>query len=431
MSQPITLIVGGTKVLERELQNAQPQSRQVSVATIEEAARVLGQPGVALIVLGPTLRRALAMVSTLRREGQTDPKLMVVYRDDLREEVRRHQKGKAVADSYIAQSRIQHEVAAAITAMQSGQGGVDDLSEDTLEEIDDVTQMLDVVAPGDVLGAFDATALPAEDLESLDEELVEEVQDEELELDELDIEAVEEDADDATELEAVELVEEIEALDEGEAQVTEMIDDLEVEELEEEAVEAEAAAVPAAPAAATASAVPATQSPPTQAAATPATPPARTAEATAQAATTRPPSGAHTMLGELTSFVEKLQEAAQTIARLEAENEELRGRLATAQESAARADAHQAEAAKLQTQVEEQRAQVEELRVRLHGAEEARSAAVDARMRAEQQAAARDDELSALRGTTSGLQAQVESAKKAAAVASEALQAVARSLSGS
>ena len=205
--QPVALLVGGTKIIERTLQEVLT-APLVIVGTMEEAMRIMGEKNVALTVLGPTLRRSLAEVATLRREGQTDPRLIVVYRDDLREEVKRHMRGKNLADRYVTQSRIGKELAPAASELWaqidsqrfSGQvngagqtgttGELDEIPLDAMEELtegagEEVNEGVGGAAqgidgsslqalpdddaaygdeappprPGEVLGAFDARAL--------------------------------------------------------------------------------------------------------------------------------------------------------------------------------------------------------------------------------------------------------------------------------
>ncbi|MBI5608627.1 MAG: hypothetical protein HY902_07075 [Deltaproteobacteria bacterium] len=191
MSEAIILLVGGTKVLERELQNA-ANLPLISVATMEEGVKIMTEKPTAAIILGPTLRRALAMVSTLRREGQSEPKLMVVYRDDQRDEVKRHQRGKSVADSYIAQSRIQREVGPGLRELLA-QSQITQLQPEDFAS-DNSTQMLDLATieieeeelpptpPVEMVGELDEAALePIEELtDELTEDLTEELTDGEM-----------------------------------------------------------------------------------------------------------------------------------------------------------------------------------------------------------------------------------------------------------
>ena len=175
MSESNALLVGGTKVLERELQNHLSMPL-LSVATIEDAAKIIQERQPKLIVLGPTLRRALATVTTLRREGQTEPRLMVVYRDDQRDEVKRHQKGKQVADSYIVQSRIQKEVGPAIGQLLglSGESALEEIPADALSASDEFSAADEApqlpptgtTGPNDVLGSYGDAARRAEQLQT-------------------------------------------------------------------------------------------------------------------------------------------------------------------------------------------------------------------------------------------------------------------------
>lgn len=215
MSEPIALLVGGTKVLERELQN-HLQMPLLSVATIEDAAKIIQERQTKLIVLGPTLRRALATVTTLRREGQTEPRLMVVYRDDQRDEVKRHQKGRQVADSYIVQSRIQKEVGPAIGNLLglSGETSLEEIPAEALSVEEDHLAADEglqppptgTTGPNDVLGSYDDAARRAEQLQTetleadalelleelpmMEDELLEELDDGELSMEEMTLDEI-------------------------------------------------------------------------------------------------------------------------------------------------------------------------------------------------------------------------------------------------
>ena len=251
----VVLLVGGTKILERALQTA-VQAPLVSVGTIEEAMRVLDERPAGLVVFGPTLRRSLAMVSTCRREGLTEPKLLVVYRDDQRDEVKRHMKGKSVADRYVIQSRIGKDLEPAAAELWSGaqltqRGTNDDLEEIPLEALEDLhelhTREMDVLeledadlpppAPGEILGAFDPSAFESDQghFESRqDEGELEEM--EEIEL--LDDGALEEmppvTFNGTMELSLEDLVEELEPIELAEEEAGEAIEELDGFELVEE-----------------------------------------------------------------------------------------------------------------------------------------------------------------------------------------------------
>ena len=583
MSETIALLVGGTKVLERELQNHLPMPL-VSVATIEEAAKILGERPTRVIVLGPTLRRALATVTTLRREGQTDPRLMVVYRDDQRDEVKRHQKGRQVADSYIAQSRIQREVGPALALMlgNSSETSLEEISADALtsEEIaaEDVPPPVNTaelepldgatLSPpaldgdqraqtleGDILEFLDEfpmeeddlleeledgeltledlpleelpleeltlEELPLDDLpladlsvaleptlaggehpqasgehDLLSSELLEDMSDslEDMELEELSLETAElvsADADsdgvlsaDLDSLEAVEevvtadLIEEVSANTERfeELETVELMEDLEDSQEDMPATEANlpatAAAVqdgltlaqpaelmeeislddaveeelaPAAPIEVAplppmahahvavhqeiAAVEPAVQQPsapePVMAQPVMAQPvisePSVSAPVVAQpvvseqvvpvsSVSRRQPSGAQVMFNELTSFMERLQDAASANARLEAENEQLREALELAK---------RAGRPELEAEVSTLRQSVGDLQLRLIGAEQARDAAVEARMRAEQSQGNHADELTRLRAELAAAAQELAAARQESAVRSE------------
>ncbi len=177
MSQSVALLVGGTKVLERALQSALPDARHVVAATMEEATATLGSGDVHLLVVGPTMRRGLQAVTALRAGGSTEPRILVVYRDDQQSEVKRHQKGTTPADRYVAQSHIGKELTDAAIALWQLDGAVtpeagteevlEELAGDSIEEIDAIEDEISLSddeveeepPPVDeVLGEFDAGA---------------------------------------------------------------------------------------------------------------------------------------------------------------------------------------------------------------------------------------------------------------------------------
>jgi hypothetical protein len=227
---------------------------------------VLDERRVGLIVFGPMLRRSLAMVATLRREGQTTPRMLVVYRDDQREEVKRHMKGRIVADRYVIQSRIAKDLAPAASELWHGAGRADtrdleDLpaaamaAEGATREMSILelggdepppTPAFDDSRHGEVLGAFDGSAFAeeqdddlaleeVEEFEMLDDAMLEELPQGgntlELSLDDL-----------VEELEPVELSEEEAGETLEELDGAELIEELEAEELDVDALEEEAAA---------------------------------------------------------------------------------------------------------------------------------------------------------------------------------------------
>lgn len=566
MSEAIALLVGGTKVLERELQNHLPMPL-VSVATIEEAAKILGERPTRVIVLGPTLRRALATVTTLRREGQTDPRLMVVYRDDQRDEVKRHQKGRQVADSYIAQSRIQREVGPALALMlgNSSESSLEEISADALtsEEIaaedvpppvntadlgpldaatlsppalggdqraqtleSDILEFLDEfpMEEDDLLEELDDGELTLEDLpleelpleeltleelpldelplaelsvglepglsgvglpqasgehDVLSSELLEDMSDslEDMELEELSLEPAEIVSADLDSLEAVEevvtadLIEEVSANTERfeELEAVELMEDLEdfqedmpaaganspasaaavpeaatsapaaesLEEIaledaveEEEALTAPIEIAPLPPMAhahahvaavavlqETAAVEPAVRQPaePERVVSEPAVPEPVAPVVPVSTVSRRQPSGAQAMFSELTSFMERLQDAASANARLEAENEQLREALELAK---------RAGRPELEAEVSTLRQGVGDLQLRLIGAEQARDAAVEARMRAEQSQGHHADELTRLRAELAAAAQELAAARQESAVRLEQEQAL-------
>lgn len=260
MSEPIALLVGGTKVLERELQN-HLQMPLLSVATIEDAAKIIQERQTKLIVLGPTLRRALATVTTLRREGQTDPRLMVVYRDDQRDEVKRHQKGRQVADSYIVQSRIQKEVGPAIGNLLglSGETSLEEIPAEALSVQEDLSSADEALqppptgttGPNDVLGSYDEAARRAEQLQTetleadalelleelplMEDELLEELDDGELSMEDMTLDEIA--LDDMTLQELPALSEELDGRGgDGDLLASDLLEDM-VEELDAEVEE--------------------------------------------------------------------------------------------------------------------------------------------------------------------------------------------------
>ena len=118
MAQRTALLLGGTKMVERHLRRALPADvDMIEMRTIEAAMRRLEDDSVAILVFGPTLRRSLALVTTLRSDPRTSRvPLVVVYRDDQRSDVDRHLAGRYKADAYVIQSRAQRELEAAIGA---------------------------------------------------------------------------------------------------------------------------------------------------------------------------------------------------------------------------------------------------------------------------------------------------------------------------
>lgn len=166
MSQ-LCLILGGTSVLERSIQTALGAA-PIVVGSVEEAAAQAEKNPDAIVVLGPTYRRALAAVGQIRPEGKTRPLILVVYRDDQKDEVKRHQRGKTVADKYVQQSRANKDLEPALKALLTAE----------VEEIEAVELLEE---PGEeVLGEIDGAALEsieddaeemtAEDLEMLEED---------------------------------------------------------------------------------------------------------------------------------------------------------------------------------------------------------------------------------------------------------------------
>ncbi len=166
MSQ-VCLILGGTNVLERSIQSALGAAPIVVGSAEEVTAQLVHHPD-AIVVLGPTFRRALAAVAQIRPEGQTQPPILVVFRDDQKDEVKRHQKGKAVADKYVQQSRAAKELEPALQALMAAL--VEEIDAVELEE--EVTEEL--IAELDAAGLEaledDAEEMTADDLEALEDD---------------------------------------------------------------------------------------------------------------------------------------------------------------------------------------------------------------------------------------------------------------------
>lgn len=480
MTQPIALLAGGTKILERALQTTLPAELAI-VATIEEAAKVMGERPVGLVVLGPTLRRALAMVATLRREGQTWPRLLVVYRDDQRDEVKRHQRGKVVADGYVALSRIAKDLApvateqwqaavgagaagAAPSAAEPGATGVGSAEEDDdgLEEIpvesielqDVISQEMDVLPPlqGSASPAAAPAALAVETTMEIDAiEIFEEAAMEEASLEELPAASVADAGEELIEDEIVaeELIEEIpsdelisenvthaavaavHAVDSPPAE--EVMDGDDVEEIGEDDVMMEdapaAASEPVAVASPVAVAAPVGVVEPVAVREAVAAPePVVAVPAPAETRASRPQSGAFAALGDLSGFIERLQEASAHVDRLEVENDALRHDVARLQRSAR---------PELEADLQQAQSRAQELAVRLDGAERARDMAVEARMKAEQREQAQQAEIARLRADVeagrnreTGLEAQLDAKSRIAQDAARSLRGVSQLLDG-
>ncbi len=470
MSEAIILLVGGTKVLERELQNA-ANLPLVSVATMEEGVKIMTEKPTAAIVLGPTLRRALAMVSTLRREGQAEPKLMVVYRDDQRDEVKRHQRGKSVADSYIAQSRIQREVGPGLRELLA-QSQVTNIAGDDFSA-DNATQMLDLMTieieeedlppapPVQMVGELDDEVLePFEELTDGDmlEEVLQEVGDElieDLEPDEdtaieelVALDAVEELTElvPSSEVESLEAGDLVEELSDSLEQIEDFDaiefddDDLDLPEQSIEPTSASTAEVTAIAAEVRAIAAGALELPelgpldaePTAVVAqpepalaplteihfepAPAAQPAAevkpvpvVAEAEVAQPSTRPAPRAPSGAHQMFSELAGFMERLQTAATDISRLESENGQLRNELADAQALAATVAHQATSGAEVEQLTAQLRDCQTRLAGSEEARAAAVEARMRAEQVQAGQADEMANLRNELAALQAHVSS----------------------
>ena len=172
MSKRHCLLIGGTKMVERHLRSSVPADVEVVVLrSMEQAMRRMDQHPVQLLVFGPTMRRGLAMVGTLRRDrARLGVGLIVVYRDDQRADVQRHAEGDKVADAYIMQSKASRELGGAVTMtlarVESGLGVVSELLEELpMEALSPMTGDVSMLAAA-AASASDATAR-VEDLEEL------------------------------------------------------------------------------------------------------------------------------------------------------------------------------------------------------------------------------------------------------------------------
>lgn len=104
------------------------------------------------------------------------------------------------------------------------------------------------------------------------------------------------------------------------------------------------------------------------------------------------------MFTELTSFVERLQDSAASIARLEAENEKQREELERAKQASSPQQA---------AEVAELRQRLGDLTIRLTGAEQARDASVEVRMRQDLALGSHADELAKLRSELASSRAEL------------------------
>lgn len=116
MTKRTALLIGGTKMVERHLRRALPaEIEMISLRTLEHAMRQIDDGDVALLVFGPTLRRSLALVTTMRTDARyRNVPLIAVYRDDQRSDVNRHLEGRHKADAYVMQSRAQRELESSV-----------------------------------------------------------------------------------------------------------------------------------------------------------------------------------------------------------------------------------------------------------------------------------------------------------------------------
>lgn len=265
MSQPHVLLVGGTKMVERHLRKALPESATLRVMrTMEQAMRKMAEGPTDLLVLGPSMRRALAMVTTIRRDGDMSLGLIVVYRDDQRENVKRHLEGRHTADAYVMQSKVSREIndalvkafsdehAAMVTAIDELHE-IEDLEELPMDSVSNVTEdvsldardvatvQMDVVAVGEVDTGLDEDATQVmEVIHGLNADSLAEVAEgdpkgEVLGAFDLDDEVLVEEIDEMEEIEEVEAIEDVEVIADAEViEDADVIDDADlIEELEE------------------------------------------------------------------------------------------------------------------------------------------------------------------------------------------------------
>ena len=165
MSQ-VCLILGGTSVLERTIQTVLGTA-PIVVGSVEDVTAQLAKTPDAVVVLGPAYRRALAAVGQIRPEGQTQPPILVVYRDDQKDEVKRHQRGKTIADKYVLQSRANKDLEPALKALWAAEVEEIDAVE-LLESDDDTVAEID----GAALEVVDdeVEEMASDDLEIIEEE---------------------------------------------------------------------------------------------------------------------------------------------------------------------------------------------------------------------------------------------------------------------
>ncbi len=164
-----SLILGGTSVLERLIQAALGTA-PIVVGSVEEVTAQLEKHPDAVVILGPTFRRSLAAVGQIRPEGKTQPSIVVIFRDDQKDEVKRHQKGKAVADKYVQQSRASKDLEPALKSL----GSAADVEEiEVIELIEDAVSDEDTVLIDDSgleLIEDDTEELITDDLEAIEDE---------------------------------------------------------------------------------------------------------------------------------------------------------------------------------------------------------------------------------------------------------------------
>ncbi len=423
------VLVGGTSLMERDLRSASPAGLQVFGA-LEDAKALLDAGQVQVVVLGPTVRRPHAAVAALRQAGPL-PKLILVYRDQDRDEVRRHQKAAHAADRYLPQSKVAKELAeltrevlAELTSAaasdkttvpalpQPEPPQLPELLPEDLEALDD-SEFIEELSGQTIedleeLEELQAEELALESLEAADEELL--LEDGDLLADELDGDATttllaSPASDNATQ--SLDVIDIVEVLDEAPVQdnatqsldvadIIEVLDQptaadatesLDMADLVEELDEVEEAAVPAA---APVAAEPdnATQmldvSELLARSAATATAASAPVPAPVPVPATQAASGG--FLAEMAGLVERLQGIADSVPKLEADNASLRNQLATTQRELAETKAKLTQATEAASQLAKTTEAMRKAQAALTAAQ-AEQASLKAQLAASQQTA--------------------------------------------
>jgi len=172
MSQSEVLLVGGTKMVERHLRKALPEGTSLKVLrTMEQAIRRMAEQPTDLLVLGPSMRRSLAMVTTIRRDSDQSLGLVVVYRDDQRENVKRHLEGRYTADAYVMQSKVSKEIGNALEKALAATRESMVTAIDELHEIEELEE-LPVEAVSNVTSDLSRDASDAQDAQTVQMDVV-------------------------------------------------------------------------------------------------------------------------------------------------------------------------------------------------------------------------------------------------------------------